>query len=53
MILFELAGALAILGVYTVVAVGVSVCAVAAVMKLREVARAIVEQRSAGSAGRG
>ena len=39
MILFELAGALAILGVYTVVAVGVSVCAVAAYLKIREVTR--------------
>ena len=39
MILFELAGALAILGVYTIAAVGVSVCTVAAFMKIIEVAR--------------
>lgn len=39
MILYELAGALAILGVYTVAATTVAVCALAAFMKIIEVAR--------------
>ena len=39
MILYELAGALAILGVYSVAATTVAVCTVAAYLKIREVAR--------------
>lgn len=39
MILFELAGALAIFGIYTVAATTVAVCTVAAYLKIREVTR--------------